>query len=631
MLIKVFPAVAALLLVLGGINSPVLSAQSSPRLDSLLTLPDDTLKLSSMLEELSAYNRKNPDDAQVYSAGGLAISLALNEPEFIARFLYDRAIYKGFVKGQMDSAVYYNAAAIARLDDQLHGKVKLELLRFNSFLFSVLEDYGASVENSLQILPLLRARKDYTGIVETYTVISSGLTSLGENDRSMRYRRKGYSLALANGNDYDKSSAAGSLAYGFSLTGQLDSALYFADESIRYAEALDVPPRTARAYALRAEVRQKAGRYEAALQDWDAVRRIDGSEIRNSELLNLGELYYRMERGPEALAALRGAVISIAADDGRFASYTSVYDLMAKSHVLVGQTDSFRHYSALSEVYQDSLDDRVRAATLLELEEKYLNKEQAAQLLVQEQEISTARTRMFIILGVLFFAVLSGVILWRLSARLRRRNVEVEQLVSEKTTLIGEIHHRTKNNLQMISGLLSLQSGSLQVEDHSAKSALKESQTRVQAMGLIHQKLYQEDHVTAIDLPDYLRELGDTLIQAYAPDGRVELTYEVEDIQLDVDTAIPLGLIINELLTNSLKYAFSPAAEGSVTVRAFRDGKELITVVTDNGRGADPAAPARGTGFGSRLLRGLTKQLGGSLTVDSAEGYRTELRIALPV
>ncbi|MEL7161972.1 MAG: sensor histidine kinase, partial [Bacteroidota bacterium] len=243
----------------------------------------------------------------------------------------------------------------------------------------------------------------------------------------------------------------------------------------------------------------------------------------------------------------------------------------------------------------------------------------------KDAQITTQRQRLWLIGTVLILAVFAGSYLLFLSRRLRRKNTENEQLVREKEGLIGEIHHRVKNNLQVIASLLSLQRRAL--EDAGAINAMRESQGRVEAMGLIHQKLYQGNNIAAVDMSEYLTDLTETLLDAYRLDDRVELNLEVDRLQLDVDTAIPLGLIINELLTNSLKYAFPDARDGKISIDLVRENAgELRLTVADNGVGAADAAQPKGTAFGGNLVELLARKLRGRLEISTARGYSTTLR-----
>ena len=186
-----------------------------------------------------------------------------------------------------------------------------------------------------------------------------------------------------------------------------------------------------------------------------------------------------------------------------------------------------------------------------------------------------------------------------------------------------EIHHRVKNNLQLISSLLTLQGRS--IDDKMAIQAINEGKTRVRSMALIHQNLYNKENLTEIGIKDYLEKLSEELFLTYNIDGdRVKLELNVEDIDVDVDILVPLGLIINELITNSLKYAFPNQISGLIKINIFVKNNDLIFEIEDNGIGYDPTE-IRENSFGSTLISALTSQLEGKMSIDSNDGTKIKI------
>ncbi len=223
---------------------------------------------------------------------------------------------------------------------------------------------------------------------------------------------------------------------------------------------------------------------------------------------------------------------------------------------------------------------------------------------------------------------------WQMEQAQAAAQRAVTASLREKETLIREIHHRVKNNLQIISSLLSLQSEHMPSPE--AKNLLEESVQRVRSMALIHQQLYGMESLSRIEFADYARSLSESLRAAMAPD--VRLAIDAAPVELTVEIAVPLGLILNELLTNAIKYGKCPAdrAEGragpdcDVRVAVRVDGDTLCLTVTDSGVGL-PAdyRPASATSLGMQLVRTLSRQLRGQLTIDSDHGARFELRCPL--
>ncbi|MVT09584.1 histidine kinase dimerization/phosphoacceptor domain -containing protein [Chitinophaga tropicalis] len=194
------------------------------------------------------------------------------------------------------------------------------------------------------------------------------------------------------------------------------------------------------------------------------------------------------------------------------------------------------------------------------------------------------------------------------------------KLLDEKEWLVKEIHHRVKNNLQIVMSLLNTQAAYLHDED--ALDAIRESRHRMQAISLIHQKLYQSENMALIDMQQYIRELISYLKDNFSDIQRIYFDLQIADVQMDVSQAVPVGLILNEAVTNAIKYAFPSMAHGTVTVSLQYTGSNLLALtVADNGQGFPEGFDilTRGS-MGARLMDTLTEQLEGVLTIKNAGG-----------
>ena len=203
---------------------------------------------------------------------------------------------------------------------------------------------------------------------------------------------------------------------------------------------------------------------------------------------------------------------------------------------------------------------------------------------------------------------------------------QLKASLEEKDVLLKEIHHRVKNNLQVISSLLKLQA--THIEDPAALEMFNESRHRIQTMALVHEKLYQSESFSRVDFGEYARSLSTLLASTYRDKAaRLALKTEIEEVSLGVDIALPLGLIINELISNSLKYAFPNGGEGEVRIGMNRVGDDqLQLIVADNGIGFPADVDFRKTEtLGMQLVLALTGQIGGSVELRSDAG--TEFRI----
>lgn len=207
--------------------------------------------------------------------------------------------------------------------------------------------------------------------------------------------------------------------------------------------------------------------------------------------------------------------------------------------------------------------------------------------------------------------------------RLARRQAEeqIKTSLQEKEVLLKEIHHRVKNNLQIISSLLNLQAEYL--KDNQALEIFKKSQNRIELMALIHEKLYQSEDMAKINFAEYVRDLVTNLFSAYAINSdAIMLKLNIQDIFLDIDAAIPCGLIINELVVNSLKHAFPLGTIGEIGVDICSfDCNKIVVTVSDNGVGFIKEVDFKNTeSLGLQLVNALTNQLQGNIKLDSSNG-----------
>lgn len=208
---------------------------------------------------------------------------------------------------------------------------------------------------------------------------------------------------------------------------------------------------------------------------------------------------------------------------------------------------------------------------------------------------------------------------------------QLRQSLAEKESLLKEIHHRVKNNLQIVSSLLYLQEDYM--ADPKGAELLRESQNRVKSMALIHEQLYGSKDLAIIDFDLYVRQLTSNLVDAYGIDpAHIQLHVHSDGIVLGVDMAVPCGLIINELVSNALKHAFPRTSAGTITVTIRRLGAErLEIVVADDGIGlAARAEEIQKKSLGLRLVDTLTNQLDGTLNIDTRSGTRFSITANAP-
>jgi len=267
---------------------------------------------------------------------------------------------------------------------------------------------------------------------------------------------------------------------------------------------------------------------------------------------------------------------------------------------------------------RDSTASLASDAAMSELRTKYETDQKEATIALQEAQIGQQRTVQWLTFGVLALLALFAFSSYRNAQSRKKTNALLSAKNAENELLLKEIHHRVKNNLEVVSSLLALQSA--QVEDSKVKDAMREGQNRVHSIGIVHQKLYQGANLGAVEMKDYFLNLSDNILDTFGADDRVRVECAMNQLELDIDTAVPLGLIVNEILTNSLKYAFPEGRKGKIEIKLEKTDDDVLRLaIIDDGVGKGQA-PAEGTGFGGQLVALLAQQLRGKLSEETVKG-----------
>lgn len=384
----------------------------------------------------------------------------------------------------------------------------------------------------------------------------------------------------------------------------------------------------ARAYGFKGDASFKQGLLDQALDEstaaYDIARAEVGDDRAASYRTGIGAVLKEQGNFREALVHYEAAIVATERQ-GQNDQMAPIYLSASECYEQLGMSE--KSLSFYKEYADNLLETQEEKIANLETEAviKYETGKKDEAIANQKMELARKTTTQRIYAGavVLLGLLLAG--LFYLFGKNKKITADLKVKNKENEILLKEIHHRVKNNLQILSSLLSLQSDS--EEDQTIVGALQESKNRVESMGLIHQKLYTRDNLTSIKMGEYVKELCDQLEETYSSTQKA-ITIE-SDVQInlaDVETAIPLGLIINELITNSMKYAYEKKSHGTIQVRLWEENEELRLVVADNGQ-TDSVYVNLGssTKFGTRLIDILSKKLKGKIEISRQDGYRTSI------
>ncbi len=492
-------------------------------------------------------------------------------------YIYER-------KGELDKAADYAQQSMT-IGVKLNDKKAIALAYSDlSNLFWKQSKFEKGLEYGLQSIEVFEQRGirdlDYDF---TLYVVGNNYMKLGLYDEALDFYTQSISMGKQYGFYNNLSDVYISLVELYSQKQKFDEAEKAGNDAVRYAELLDNNFLIMRSWLAIGKMQIEKGEYQEAIKNL--------SICINIATENFGDEYF-LSQAYEALSQAYA----------KTGNFVLAYNAMLKFDELEDQ------------IFTAEADERI---SKLQTEYDVAIKESTIQL--QESELAQQKTRQIIVLIISGFLLLLTVILYRTYQLNKRKNKLLEKQNKEKEFLLKEIHHRVKNNLEIVSSLLALQTA--QLNDKNAVEVMQESQNRVQSMSMIHQKLYQGSTLSTIEMKEYFQNLGSHVLDSFGMEDKVKINYNMDKMELDIDTAIPLGLIVNELLTNALKYAFTDKASGQIDlVLEQSSNSKLHLEISDNGCGKKLNGSVTGTGFGTQLINLLCHQLNGKMSEQSENG-----------
>lgn len=287
------------------------------------------------------------------------------------------------------------------------------------------------------------------------------------------------------------------------------------------------------------------------------------------------------------------------------------------------------------QVYEE-VKEKQRDKIVLEMESKYASEKKDAQLklleLESEKKAQQSRLYSYLALAGLVITGLIGFFWYKNREKnklLTQQKLQLEENVEEINLLLREVHHRVKNNLQVVTSLLNIQQRS--ITDQKALEAIQESKTRIESMGLIHRSFYENKNLGAINSREYIQNLVQQIFASYKTDqDRIQLDLQVADLYLDMDTLVPLGLIINEMVSNSLKHAFTADGSGRLSIALDKMEDKYRLKIADNGTGLQDMVQVEWSpSFGLKMVKAFVKKLNGTLTLLPTEGTTFQIEFTV--
>lgn len=479
-------------------------------------------------------------------------------------------------KSQLDKAADFALKSIEL--GQEHNDTKAIAMGYSdlSNLFWKQGKYESGLEYGLRSLELFEV-SGFTDLDYDFTLYVTGnnYLALSNYEQARKYYEQSIIIGERYGFYNNLSDVYISLVDLYTYLGEFENANKAGKNAVKYAELLENNFMIMRSWLAMAKMQNKQGNYLEAIDGLNKSIRIATEDF--------GDAYYLGD------------------------AYKELGDAYAGEHEYKKAYKAFAKYDSLkSEVFTAEADQRI---SQLRTEFDVAKKENTIAL--QEIQIKKQQTRQHLIIIITFLLLLLLVLAYKAISNNVKKNRLLQSKHAEKEFLLKEIHHRVKNNLEIVSSLLSLQASL--ITDPKILDAMEQSQHRVHSMGMIHQKLYLGEKLATIEMKDYFKNLSDYIIHSFGKYERITVNIEMKELELDVDLAIPIGLIVNELITNSLKYAFPDDRKGNIILSLTKKQDLLLLEVGDDGIGMYHDSLKSGTGFGAHLVNLLVKQLDGKM------------------
>lgn len=499
--------------------------------------------------------------------------------------------------------------------------------------------YKEAMEYHTQSNREFKIARDSLGIASSYSNIGNVMYYLSDFDQALMYYKKSAHIHVLMNDEQFVATSYGNIGMIYQQLNRLDSALIYNLKSLHYFEKLNSPFYLGTIYNNIALVYDDLKDYKKAL-DYHLKSLAIKEEIKDrsglaTSLINIGNLKMKLKDYSGAIDDYKkGMVICDEIETPNLKM--NAYKGLSKAYQETGRyKEALDYYISYSEI-SDSLNTVEYKNNAARLETEFDTKQKEETIAQQKKdykrdmavEKAKSQVQYIILVSVillLLIVIIFFIIFYQKLKLSRKQKAIIEKQNNENKVLLGEIHHRVKNNLQVISSLLSLQEKS--ITDESAKRAISEGKERVKSMGLIHKMLYQNDNFSGIEMNDYTVKLIDGLMDSFGVNqSLIEVNTSLDRVKLDVDTAIPIGLIINELVINAFKYAYTNIESPKLTVKLEQKPEGLVLQIKDNGKG-NPDEINNSVSFGSKLVKSLIRQLNGELTLIYEDGLNYSILI----
>lgn len=617
-------------------------------------------RVDSLLDEYNAPGfQKMPDTSKVKLLNNLSFSIHYSDPAEGLKYGHMALAIAEKIKWKKGLGLVYNSlyashSTLAVYDSAIEycirslnifrelGNIKNVAINYGNIAecYSNTDDFPTALKYEFLQLNIADSLNDPEMIGLSYMNIGSTYMRLQKFDKAIKYFLVAEPIVARNNDQRALAQCYICLASCYQNLDQYEPALNYGKKSLAIFTVLEERIGLQDAYSTLAGIYKELNNHELNLEyEFKALELANSIGYKNGIMIatqNIGlaaiQFAYDstgipvptkfLPTDPKKLASISLRYLKqsnvIAEELHDWHNIAQTYSWMHNAYRLLGDNDAAFNCLYNESIAHDSemnADRQLRVAAVETEREKQLKEKQ-----IQLNELSEIKKRneryVFLATMVLLTAIIIAVV--RVYLRIRKQKKKIEKLVEKKDLLLKEIHHRVKNNLQVISSLLDLQI--YDTSDKNAKSALAESAARVRSISIIHQQLYVNDKIDTIDFSRFCNDLVLQLSSTFSTNRqRIELIADgtTNDWNIDIDTAIPLGLILNELVTNSYKYAFLDPVNATIHLHFSSTPTTYIISYNDGGPGLpDGYDVSKAKTLGMTLMSNLSKQIGGTFQFD---------------
>ncbi len=513
-------------------------------------------------------------------------------------------------------------------------------------------DYVRALEYYFRALKVNEALGHKNDVAAVAVNISTVYTSEGDHEHALAYSFKALKHYEEQGDSLSVSLVLSNIASIYDAMGDTKNSLHYNFAALKICERINDDESIASVQLNLSITYCNLDSFRDALKYGYASLKLSHElgikYIETGALQSIGSTYYKMaadtaagvqERNGSKTEHLHKAIAYLeqcrdsATSSGQRNGFADVYLKLSDAYAMTGNYkaawESQSDYTRLKDSVF-SISNKVKVANLATQREVELKDKQ-----VEINRIADAKKkneRKFFIAGIILLLLLVAVVIRnyerasKINALLTAEQVNAtnllhhqEELLRQKDLLMKEVHHRVKNNLQVISTLLDLQLTA--TTDEYAKGVITESASRVRSISLIHQQLYLNNNISSIEFSRFAKDLMQQITSVFRKAGQqILLNDDLTELPLDIDTAVPLALILNELMTNSYKHAFNNEQEGSINLSLNRSGEQYMLVYSDSGPGLPEGHNTENVKtLGMRIMNNLSRQIGGKFVYDRAD------------